>query len=360
MPGPNVLVAGVTGLPLSGTNYNNNLGLIETSFLDVGRYVISGLVPTAGTGLSVNVTLGEALIGADITFPAFVIGSLVNGTTNHLYVLRNGTGTSNTTGTAPANSAKIGTCITAGGVVTSVQTGRTSGRQQRQQTQNLVPGGPASGITSAGHPDGLNLASWGATDAEGQAFYGVLPSGAVPADTDSLAALTDVSLSGTAQGDLLYRGASAWNNLAHGTSGQVLITGGAAANPSWSSTLNLGACTFSGIANSGTYGGSGTAWTAKRHIRTFTSDADYTLGAGEMDCLLIDIQTDAVLTTTRNIIVPGSAGGVYDVINRNAQAIGLKTAGGTSIVVASHRAARIYFPGGTNAFRVSPDVDYTV
>jgi len=44
---------------------------------------------------------------------------------------------------------------------------------------------------------------------------------------------TDVSLSGTAQGDIFYRGASKWNNLAAGTAGYVLKTGGASANPSW-------------------------------------------------------------------------------------------------------------------------------
>ena len=65
-------------------------------------------------------------------------------------------------------------------------------------------------------------------------------------DTDTLAGLSDVSLSGTAQGDLLYRGAATWTTLAHGTSGQVLISGGAAANPSWSSTPTLGALTLNG------------------------------------------------------------------------------------------------------------------
>ena len=38
---------------------------------------------------------------------------------------------------------------------------------------------------------------------------------------------------GTAQGDILYRGASGWTVLSPGTSGYVLQTGGAAANPSW-------------------------------------------------------------------------------------------------------------------------------
>jgi hypothetical protein len=38
---------------------------------------------------------------------------------------------------------------------------------------------------------------------------------------------------GAAQGDVLYRGASAWDNLAAGTSGQFLQTQGAGANPTW-------------------------------------------------------------------------------------------------------------------------------
>lgn len=36
-----------------------------------------------------------------------------------------------------------------------------------------------------------------------------------------------------AQGDILYRGAASWARLAAGTSGQILQTGGAGANPSW-------------------------------------------------------------------------------------------------------------------------------
>jgi hypothetical protein len=54
--------------------------------------------------------------------------------------------------------------------------------------------------------------------------------------TPSAATLTqflDHALSTSAQGTILYRGASAYAALAPGTSGQVLTTGGAAANPSW-------------------------------------------------------------------------------------------------------------------------------
>lgn len=41
----------------------------------------------------------------------------------------------------------------------------------------------------------------------------------------------------TAQGDILYKGASGWARLGAGTVGQVLITGGSGANPSWGTPL---------------------------------------------------------------------------------------------------------------------------
>ena len=44
---------------------------------------------------------------------------------------------------------------------------------------------------------------------------------------------TDVGATLTTQGDILYRDGSGLQRLAPGTSGQVLQTGGAAANPSW-------------------------------------------------------------------------------------------------------------------------------
>lgn len=43
----------------------------------------------------------------------------------------------------------------------------------------------------------------------------------------------DTVITTPTQGDILFRGASKWNNLATGAAGQVLTSGGAAANPSW-------------------------------------------------------------------------------------------------------------------------------
>jgi hypothetical protein len=45
---------------------------------------------------------------------------------------------------------------------------------------------------------------------------------------------------GATQGDVLYRSATAWVALAPGTSGQILTTGGAAANPSWQNAPTTG------------------------------------------------------------------------------------------------------------------------
>lgn len=62
--------------------------------------------------------------------------------------------------------------------------------------------------------------------------------------TASVGAVEELSASGVldlvgtpAQGDVAYRGASAWALLPAGTSGQLLKTGGAGANPAWASAV---------------------------------------------------------------------------------------------------------------------------
>ncbi len=58
----------------------------------------------------------------------------------------------------------------------------------------------------------------------------------------TLTSLVDAAIAST-QGDVLYRGSSVWSALAPGTSGQVLTSGGAAANPSWTTLSNVGTVT---------------------------------------------------------------------------------------------------------------------
>lgn len=59
---------------------------------------------------------------------------------------------------------------------------------------------------------------------------------------------------GSTQGQVLYRNASTWVSLAPGTSGQVLTTGGAAANPAWATVTGTGTVT-SVATNNGLTGG---------------------------------------------------------------------------------------------------------
>jgi hypothetical protein len=90
--------------------------------------------------------------------------------------------------------------------------------------------GPTSGspATPAFRVFGLSdLPSIGA----GHALGNCTGSSAAPQDC-GLSALLDQAI-GSTQGDILYRGASAWAVLAPGTIGQVLNSGGAGANPVW-------------------------------------------------------------------------------------------------------------------------------
>ena len=168
------LFTGATaGSIADSTSYQANWDLLENSFQDIGPYVVSGLVPSIGTGLSVNVTSGTASIGGRVTkSTTFTIGSLTPSTTNHLYLQRNGTGTANTTGTAPSNSVKLGTAVTGVATVTSVNVLRSSGRQTFVRPENQVPG-------DVGSPGSLDLSDWNATAGDGFSFFGTLPSGAI-------------------------------------------------------------------------------------------------------------------------------------------------------------------------------------
>lgn len=225
----NLYTQATSGNPISASEWNANFLLAQNSVLDIGQFVISGLVPSAGAGLAVSVTAGVASIGARVTAAAtFSIAGLTDATTNHLYLLDTGVGSSNTTGTQPANSVKLGTATCAAGAVTSVNVLRSSGRQTLVRHENLIAG-------AVGSPGSISLAAWNATAGDGFQVYGSLPAGSLPAI--AFDDLSDVTLTSQAQGNLLYRNATVWVNLAAGASGQFLKTLGAGANPVWGAPL---------------------------------------------------------------------------------------------------------------------------
>ena len=96
-----------------------------------------------------------------------------------------------------------------------------------------------AGISTGGAP----ITSTGtvslAAIADARLLANVSGSSAAPVAA-SLTAMLDYSI-GATQGQILYRSGSAWSVLAPGVTGQVLTTGGAAANPSWANAPTSGA-----------------------------------------------------------------------------------------------------------------------
>lgn len=145
---PILLISHTDGDNLPAEDWNDNFEAIENALFDMGPYVISGLVPSAGAGLSVDVTAGTASIGGRVTFAGFNIAGLTPSSVNHLYVLQDGTATSNTTGTAPALSAKLGTATTDATSVTAVDTTPASGRQTKVDLSGVIVASAANAFTA--------------------------------------------------------------------------------------------------------------------------------------------------------------------------------------------------------------------
>lgn len=61
--------------------------------------------------------------------------------------------------------------------------------------------------------------------------------GDVAVTNAGLTTVTDLTITGEAQGDVLYRNAANWVRLAAGTAGNVLITAGAGSNPYWGAVV---------------------------------------------------------------------------------------------------------------------------
>jgi hypothetical protein len=124
-------------------------------------------------------------------------------------------------------------------------------------TSNWINSISTSGVPSATQP--------GFSDISGNIAFGQLPSagnntiisnisgGSGTPLANSLTSIIDSSL-GSTQGDVLYRGSMGWTVLPPGTNGQVLASGGAAANPSWSTISGTGTVT-SVATNNGLTGG---------------------------------------------------------------------------------------------------------
>jgi len=108
----------------------------------------------------------------------------------------------------------------------------------------------------------------------------------------------------------------------------------------------LNACT--------SYGGNNVPFNVASTLVTFTSDANLTLTMPALTAAYIDIQTDAVLTTQRDLIVPLGIGNLWIVRNRNAQNIRVIGSSGTGAVVPSGKIAPLIGSGSNVIFWGQP------
>lgn len=151
-----------------------------------------------------------------------------------------------------------------------------------------------------------NTVSGSFVDARVCAWFRVRAS---PAATSILNDLIDVSLTGTAQGDLLHYNGTNWVNLSAGTSGEFLQTQGTGADPQWSSDV----CTLSTtqtITGPKTY----SAVTTYSNVVNINGLADIAGGATLQSTMTVDGGTiDMDGNPLINVATPTSAG---DAVNK--------------------------------------------
>lgn len=145
---------------------------------------------TGDLGVSGNITVGGTVDGRDVATDGAKLDGIATGATNNPL-----------SSTAPVNVTKA--AASAG----------SASESSRQDHKHDISTAAAVAV--------------GTANAEGSAT--------TLARSDHTHQVTGLTISGQAQGDILYRNASAWVRLAAGTAGQVLRTNGAAANPSWGS-----------------------------------------------------------------------------------------------------------------------------
>ncbi|HEX2634817.1 MAG TPA: hypothetical protein VHM22_18590 [Bradyrhizobium sp.] len=194
------------------------VGLIETSNgISGGPITVSGMLSLSQIGareLLANVTGGPAS-PAGASLSAVIDAAL--GTTRGALIRRDASGWS------LLNPGTDGQYLRSGGSGADVTWGTPVGT------------GTVTSIATSGGISGGTITSTGTLSlsqiADKTVLANVTGALAVPAPT-SVTLLLDFAL-GNTQGAVLYRGATQWQALAPGSAGQVLTSGGPAANPSW-------------------------------------------------------------------------------------------------------------------------------
>ena len=204
-------IQGMTGAIFCGANVTCTANTI--SIVSIPASILSGTVPVAqgGTGLSSGTSGGVPYFNSASTMASSAL------LTANAFMIGGGAGGS------PTTVAITGLVLGNGASTPTAYGGATC-------TNQFVRALNASGAATC------NTVSLTAD------VTGTLPVGNGGTGATTITSMMDTAFSST-QGSVLYRNASAWVALGPGTSGQLLSSGGPAANPSWITASGTGTVT---------------------------------------------------------------------------------------------------------------------
>lgn len=194
-----------------GSTLNTDFTLIDDLFNAAGTGTSVGLQVGTGKTLGIGGTLllgtgdGTGTLAAPTIRGPNAVGSNVAGT-NLTINASNGTGT--------GGSGKI--------ILRTAPAGSTGSSANTLRSALEVNAAGGIGVNSANYGTAKQVLLSGGASAT--ADWG---------DIDG----TVINFTGQTRGDLIYRGASAWQRLPAGTSGQFLKTNGSTADPSWANVI---------------------------------------------------------------------------------------------------------------------------
>ena len=241
-------------LTLSGTD-GSTLNVGTGGTLGTAAYTASSSYVAASGGTATNLTLsGTLTAGSSVGSSGQVLSSLGTGGVQWTTPSSGFTNPMTTLGdiiyenATPAPARLPGNTTTTKKYLSQTGTGSVSATPAWSQVAASDVSGLAASATTdttnAGNISTGNLSNSRLTNASANTILGNNTGSTASPSYNSLSSYIDNI--GSAQGDILYRGASNWSVLTPGTSGQVLQTNGASANPSWA--------TVSGSLPSGTQG----------------------------------------------------------------------------------------------------------
>jgi hypothetical protein len=230
--GSSPVLGTATATSINGVTLTAGTGILTlasgSTLATSGAYSVT-LTATGATSLTLPTS------GTLFANPMTTAGDIVIGGTSGA-ASRLGIGSTGYLLTVSGAGAPEWTAPTGGGNVSN--TGTPTAGQIGQWTGATVIGGvTVSGDATVAVGGALTIANNAVTNAKSAQMATMtarsnITGGAANASDNTITAIVDAAF-GSTQGSVLYRGASAWAALGPGTSGQVLQSGGAAANPSW-------------------------------------------------------------------------------------------------------------------------------